>query len=66
MIVTENLSAVKYRKCPACAHRIPSCLIAPPETGFKCEFTDFICTYLQLYILKSLTKRPVFIHLFSR
>ncbi|CAH8291710.1 unnamed protein product [Schistosoma intercalatum] len=34
-LTPSEVQTVKYRKCPACAHRIPSCLIAPPETGFK-------------------------------
>ncbi|CAH8435838.1 unnamed protein product [Schistosoma turkestanicum] len=31
----NEAQAVKYRKCPACAHRIPSCFVAPPEIGFE-------------------------------
>ncbi|CAI2722988.1 unnamed protein product [Schistosoma spindalis] len=34
-LTPSEVQTVKYRKCPACAHRIPSCLIAPPETGFE-------------------------------
>ncbi|CAH8439473.1 unnamed protein product [Schistosoma rodhaini] len=34
-LTPSEVQTVKYRKCPACAHRIPSCLIAPPETGFQ-------------------------------
>ncbi|KAH8854920.1 Leucine-rich repeat protein SHOC-2 [Schistosoma japonicum] len=35
-LTPSEVQAVKYRKCPACAHRIPSCFIAPPASGFEC------------------------------
>ncbi|CAH8824866.1 unnamed protein product [Trichobilharzia szidati] len=34
-LTPQEAQTVNYRKCPACAHRIPSCLVAPPESGLE-------------------------------